>query len=133
PRVRDAIRIVREKEIKVGLVTGRPIGGVTNIIKQLGLDEEDDYVVTYNGAFVQNTNTKEIVEQNFLTYDELVTLYSLSIDLNSPMHYFDINHSYTTSKEINKYTIYEAYAIEIPLFYKTINEIDKVLQITKFM
>src|SRR5699024_11690626 len=41
PRVRDAIRIVREKEIKVVLVTGRPIGGVTNIIKQLGLDEED--------------------------------------------------------------------------------------------
>lgn len=133
PRVRDAIRIVREKEIKVVLVTGRPIGGVTNIIKQLGLDEEDDYVVTYNGAFVQNTNTKEIVEQNFLTYDDLVTLYSLSIDLNSPMHYFDINHIYTPSKEINKYTIYEAYANEIPLFYKPINEVAKDMQIPKIM
>src|SRR5699024_12388329 len=131
PRVRDAIRIVREKEIKVVLVTGRPIGGVTNIIKQLGLDEEDDYVVTYNGAFVQNTNTKEIVEQNFLTYDELVTLYSLSIDLYSPMHYFDINYIYTPSKEINKYTIYKAYTYKIQLFYTSINKVVKNTQIHK--
>src|SRR5699024_12836901 len=74
PRVRDAIRIVSEKEIKVVLVTGRPIGGVTNIIKQLGLDEEDDYVVTYNGAFVHNTNKKNIIEQTFLIYEQLIIL-----------------------------------------------------------
>jgi len=133
PRVKDTIRSVREKEIKVVLVTGRPIGGVKNIIKQLGLNEEDDYVITYNGAFVQNTNTGEIVDQNFLTYDDLVTLYNLSIDLDSPMHYFDINHIYTPSKEINKYTIYEAYANEIPLFYKPVDEVSKDMQIPKIM
>src|SRR5699024_3389001 len=132
-RVRDAIRIVREKEIKVVLVTVRPIGGVTNIIKQLGLDEEVDYVVTYNGAFAHNTNRKEIVEQNFLTYDDLITLYSLSIDLNSPMNHFNIHHIYTHSKEINKYTVYEAYANEIPLFDKPINEAVKGMQIPNIM
>src|SRR5699024_8690689 len=105
PRVRDAIRIVREKEIKVVLVTGRPIGGVTNIIKQLGLDEEDDYVVTYNGAFVQNTNTKEIVEQNFLTYDDLVTFYCFNFYFNSSIHYFYIKQNYKTNKKINKYYV----------------------------
>src|SRR5699024_2067917 len=93
----------------------------------------DDYVVTYNGAFVQNTNTKEIVEQNFLTYDDLFPLFIFIIDLNFQLHYFVLIPFFKLIKEFNKYTVYEAYANEIPLFYKPINEVAKDMQIPKIM
>lgn len=131
--VNAAIQAVQEKGVKVVLVTGRPIGGVTTFVEELGLNEEEDYVITYNGAFVQNTYTGEVILQNFLTYNDLECLYELSQQLHSPMHYFDLNNVYTPNKAISRYTVYESFTNQVPLHYQPIEEAPMDIQMPKVM
>lgn len=129
--VRGALQAAKEKGVKVVLCTGRPIGGVHGFIEELNL--QDQYVITFNGALVQYTRTKEVVSEITLTYQDLKRLYDLSQELHSPMHFFDSTTIYTPNKEINKYTIYESYANQVPLHYRTIEEIPENMLIPKVM
>lgn len=129
----DAIQAARKKGVKVVLCTGRPIGGVHRYIEELQLNGEGDYVITYNGALVQNTYTKEIVFQCSLSYNDLKRLYELSVELGSPMHFFDTERMYTPNKDISKYTVFESSLTQVPLHYRTIQEIPEDIVIPKIM
>ncbi|WAA09058.1 sugar-phosphatase [Fervidibacillus albus] len=129
----DAIQAARNKGVKVVLCTGRPIGGVQPYIEKLQLNREEDFVITYNGALVQNTYTKEIVSQCSLNYGDLKTLYELSVELDTPMHFFDTERMYTPNKDISKYTIFETSMTKVPLHYRTIAEIPEDIVIPKIM
>ncbi|MCI4140379.1 HAD hydrolase family protein, partial [Bacillus vallismortis] len=74
------------------LCTGRSIGGVRRYLDELNLIEEGDYFIAYNGALVQNTHTNEVVTELSLGYDELTSLYDLSLELKTPMHIYDSSH-----------------------------------------
>lgn len=131
--VNEAIQAAKARGVKVVICTGRPIGGVRPLIEELKLQDEDEYVITYNGALVQNTHTNEVVAEESLTFKDLKVLYDLSVELNSPMHYFDTKTVYTPNKEINYYTLYEAYINKIPLQYKPIDEVSEDMPIPKLM
>ncbi|WP_339183668.1 sugar-phosphatase [Oceanobacillus sp. FSL W7-1293] len=131
--VKDAIQAAIKKGVRIVLCTGRPIFGVNPFIEQLELNNENDFVITFNGAFVQNTQTKEVVVQNDLTYGDLNDLYELSKTLDSPMHYFDLNNMYTPNKMINLYTIYEAHSNRLPIYYRPMAETPEDIVIPKVM
>src|SRR5699024_7061950 len=131
--VKHAIQAAQRKGVKVVLATGRPIGGVSRCIEELDLTKKEDYVVTYNGAFVQNTYTKDIVLQTNLTYQDLQEVYALSQQLGSSMHYFDLDYVYTPAKAINKYTVYESHTNQVPLYYQPVDESPEDIQIPKMM
>lgn len=131
--VAETIQAVREKGIKVVLCTGRPIGGIKPFVSELGLHDEGDYAITFNGALVQNMYTEKMVSGNFLTYDDLKALYELSEQVHSPMHYFDLHDMYTPNKQINRYTVYESFASDVSLHYQTFAEVPKDIQIPKVM
>lgn len=129
--VKDALLAAKEKGVKVVLCTGRPIGGVDGFIEELNL--QDQYVITFNGALVQDSETNEVVSEITLTYQDLKRLYDLSIELHSPMHFFDSTSIYTPNKEINRYTVYESYANQVPLHYRPIEEVPEGMLIPKVM
>lgn len=131
--VNEAIQAVKEKGVKVVLCTGRPIFGINPHIEELQLNNEADYAITFNGAFVQNTHNEEIVLQNNLTYQDLNVLYELSKVVDSPIHYFDLKSMYNPNKTINLYTIYEAFANQIPIHYRPIHETPEDIVIPKVM
>ncbi|WP_042461311.1 sugar-phosphatase [Neobacillus dielmonensis] len=131
--VNDAIQAARAKGVRVVICTGRPIGGVRPIIEELKLNDQDDYVITFNGALVQNTHTNEVKSQITLTYDDLKDLYELSLKINSPLHFFDTKKIYTPNREINRYTIHEAYVNRVPLQYLPIEEVPNDMIIPKVM
>ncbi|MEH7108310.1 MULTISPECIES: sugar-phosphatase [Bacillaceae] len=131
--VKDAIQAAKARGVKVVLCTGRPIVGVHSFIEDLKLNEEDDYVITFNGALVQNTHTNEVVSQTSLTYGDLKVLYDLSKQIQSPLHFFDSDNLYTPNKEINRYTVHEAYMNQIPLHYRTLDEVPEDMMIPKVM
>lgn len=62
PAALAAIAAARAKGVKVVLATGRPLPGVARYVQQLGLSGEDEYVLTYNGAFVQNLAGNPVIE-----------------------------------------------------------------------
>ncbi|MGE1104401.1 HAD hydrolase family protein, partial [Peribacillus simplex] len=73
--------------VNIVLCTGRPIGGVRRYLEELNLQEEGDFVIAYNGALVQNTYTNGVVAEQSLGFEDLKSLYELSLQLDTPMHY----------------------------------------------
>lgn len=131
--VNDAIQAAKAKGVKVVICTGRPIVGVQSIIEELKLNDEEDFVITFNGALVQNTYTKDVESQITLNYENLKELYELSLKLHSPFQFFDTENLYTPNKEISRYTIHEAHINQIPIHYRPIDEVQKDMLIPKVM
>lgn len=131
--VKSALHQAKKQGIKVVLCSGRPIGGMRSYIKQLSLDEDGDYAIAYNGAFVQNTYSNEVVAELSLKHDDLQNLYDHSLELNTPMHFFDVNGLYTPNADISEYTVLESYLNKIPLGYRQVSDVPKDISIPKIM
>ena len=57
PATIQAVKQATAAGKKVVLCTGRPLCGVTDYLKQLGLwQQADQYVISYNGSLIQTTN-----------------------------------------------------------------------------
>jgi Cof subfamily protein (haloacid dehalogenase superfamily) len=131
--VYEAIQAAKAKGVKVVICTGRPIVGVRPILEELKLVEEEQYVITYNGALVQNTYSEEVISETSLNFGDLRDLYQLSLQLQSPIHFFDTERLYTPNRDISYYTVYEAYANRVPLSFRTIEEVPEDMVIPKVM
>ena len=70
PEVYTAIQDAKKAGVKVVIATGRPIAGVTDLLEKLNLKDQGDYVITFNGALVQDTATGEDLIKETLTYDD---------------------------------------------------------------
>ncbi|MFC4023636.1 sugar-phosphatase [Oceanobacillus longus] len=131
--VQHALDEAKRQGIKIVLCSGRPIGGMRSYIKALNLEEEGDFVIAYNGAFVQDTHTNEVVAELSLGYDDLVKLYDLSIELKTSMHFFDVDGLYTPNTDISEFTVLESYLNKIPLRYRQVSDIPTTLSMPKIM
>ncbi|GAF15211.1 promiscuous sugar phosphatase YidA, haloacid dehalogenase-like phosphatase family [Bacillus sp. JCM 19046] len=131
--VKVALKEAKAAGAKIVLCTGRPLGGVTRYLIDLELDGEDDYVIAYNGAVVQNNATKESIVSLTLSYQDLLDLTSLAESLATPMHFFDTERLYTTNQDISPYTIYESFVTQVPLSYRKLEEVEKEIALPKIM
>ncbi|NLL31477.1 MAG: sugar-phosphatase [Clostridiales bacterium] len=106
-RTKSAIKKAREKGVTVVLATGRPIEGVQKTLKELEMFTDKDYVLTYNGALVQKTKSKESISKVTIEGRDLHYLHGLSKELNVNIHAFVENKGLLTPKN-SKYTQVEA-------------------------
>lgn len=100
-RTKEAITEAKKRGVKIVLSTGRPVQGVKNYLEYLSLDSEDDYVVTYNGAVVQNVKGK-VIAKTLITHEDVFELDKLSRNLKVNIHAFDFDGVITPKN--NKYT-----------------------------
>lgn len=133
PGVKEALQQAKAEGATVVLCTGRPLGGVTRYLLELELTTEDDYVIAYNGALVQNTHTNENVVSLTLGYQDLLDLSNVAADLQTPMHFFDQQKLYTFDKDVSPYTVYESYVTQVPLSFRTKDEFDEDIVLPKIM
>lgn len=131
--VKYTLAEAKKQGIKIVLCSGRPIGGIQSYIKALNLNQEGDFAIAYNGALVQDTHTNEVVAELSLGHADLVKLYELSMELKTPMHFFDTKGVYTPNADISDYTVLEAYLSEIPLGYRQVSDIPTNISIPKIM
>lgn len=132
PQVFDAIQDAKKQGVKIVIATGRPIAGVQELLKELHLQEPGDYVITFNGGLVQDTSTGENIVQERLTYDDYMSIEYLSRQLNVHMHAVTKEGIYTANRNIGKYTVHESALVNMPVFYRTPEEMrDK--EIVKIM
>lgn len=131
--VKYTLAEAKKQGIKIVLCSGRPIGGIQSYIKALNLNQEGDFAIAYNGALVQDTHTNEVVAELSLGHADLVKLYELSMELKTPMHFFDTKGVYTPNADISDYTVLEAYLSEIPLGYRQVSDIPSNMSIPKIM
>ena len=106
-RTKNAIVSAREKGVTVVLATGRPIQGVSRYLEELDMYTEKDYVLTYNGALIQKTKSKESVAKIGLKGEDFHYLKKLSDELGVNIHAFSEEQGLITPKN-SKYTEVEA-------------------------
>lgn len=104
---KQAIKKAKELGCKVVIATGRPISGVTPVLEELGLIDDTDYVIVYNGAKVYNVGTKEIIFSSTITGKDVKDLYYESKKLGVHFHAFRQNEELITPMH-NPYTDVEA-------------------------
>lgn len=128
----EAIQAAKMAGVKIVITTGRPIAGVQNILKDLNLQEDNDFVITFNGALVQNASTGKEMIKTPLSYNDYLDIELLSRKLGVHMHVETKDGIYTANRNIGKYTIHEASLVDMPVYYRTPEEmIDK--EIIKIM
>jgi len=127
----EAIRFARKKGIKIVLATGRPTKGIEKYLKELDLIHDNEYVVSYNGALVQEVKSGRVIAQNTMSYDDLMFLFDISKKLNVNIHALTLTSCVTP--KINDYSILEATMNHIPLEVVDFNCLDKNTTIVKVM
>ena len=132
PEVFSAVQDAKAAGVKIVIATGRPIPGVRNLLEELHLNEPGNYVITFNGGLVQDTVTGEEYIKEPLSYEDYLAIECLSRKLGVHMHAITKDGIYTANRNIGKYTVYEAGLVNMPVYYRTPEEmVDK--EIVKIM
>ncbi|AGM99102.1 Cof-type HAD-IIB family hydrolase [Streptococcus iniae] len=131
-QVFQAIQEAKATGVHVVIATGRPIAGVTSLLKELNLNQEGDFVITFNGGLVQDAATGAEVIKETMSYEDYMDIEFLSRQLGVHMHAITKEGIYTANRNIGKYTVHEANLVNMPIFYRTPEEMaDK--EIVKMM
>ncbi len=132
-RVKQAITSARQQGVYVVLTTGRPYIGVKSYLQQLGIQNDDEYCITYNGALVQQVVSGTPVIENTLNYEDYLYFQQLSESLGVHFHAFDFTDLYTPNRFISPYTIREGYLTGIQVIFCPAEEMDPHIQLPKVM
>lgn len=133
PRVKAALQQANQQGTYIVLCTGRPLPGVAQQLNELGLYGDNDYVITYNGSLVQATKSKKIISSYSLTYDDFLLIEMQARKVGVHLHTVDDAAIYTANRDIGKYTIYEASMVNMPVKYRTVDEMSPDMTIIKMM
>ena len=133
PEVKAAITEAREQGVKIVLCTGRPFPGVKRYIKELDLDQDEDYVITYNGSLVLSTATNEVLVSHTLDYSDFVRINELADKFNVHTHGIDNEAIYTANKDISIFTTRESFITTMPIRYRSLAELPEDKLFTKIM
>lgn len=126
-----AIKNARSLGVKVVLASGRPVEGLSKYIDKLGLNTEEDFVIAYNGALIQNIGTGEIISKDYMTIEDLQYLFHLSRELEVNIHF--LNGEKCITHKMNKYSTLEATMNGIPVVEQDFNTISPDNTIVKVM
>lgn len=133
PAVKGALKEAKQAGIRIVLCTGRPFPGVTDYLKELELEEEGDYAITYNGALVQRTDSGEIVANHTMNHDDFLRLNKAAEQAHIHFHAIHNEGVFTPNKDISKYTAYESWINTVPLRYRSAAEMDPQASYSKMM
>ncbi|WP_244833313.1 Cof-type HAD-IIB family hydrolase [Clostridium sp. BJN0001] len=129
---KKALKNLEKKGVKIVLASGRPVEGLRKYLEELNLIKDDDYVLSYNGALVQNAKTHEILSKIVLKGSDLKRIYEVSKKLNVNIHAFSVKQGLITPKN-SKYTEHEANLNGLKINVVDFNEIDDDEDIIKVM
>lgn len=127
PEVFSAIQDAKEAGVKVVIATGRPIAGVAKLLDDLQLRDQGDYVVTFNGALVQETDTGHEIISESLTYEDYLDMEFLSRKLGVHMHAITKDGIYTANRNIGTYTVHESTSV-----CSSMNQKSSMLRLKKY-
>jgi len=85
PRNKQALQRAKEQGVKVVLCTGRPLISIEKFLVELGLQDEGDYSITFNGGLVQKNDTGEVMEQAAMGLDAIKEIAALMHELELPL------------------------------------------------
>lgn len=122
PRTKKALEAAKQQGVKVVLCTGRPMTGVDAYLTELGLNHQDDqYVVSFNGALAQSTNEKVIVNYT-LSFNDYVDWQAFCTKNNVKSQFESRDYIYTTNRDLSPWTIHESDLVSMPVRVRSLDE-----------
>ncbi|HEX0128500.1 TPA: sugar-phosphatase [Streptococcus pyogenes] len=118
----QAVQEAKAQGVHMVIATGRPIAGVISLLEQLELNHKGNHVITFNGGLVQDAETGEEIVKELMTYDDYLETEFLSRKLGVHMHAITKEGIYTANRNIGKYTVHESTLVNMPIFYRTPEE-----------
>ena len=80
PRNLAAVRKAQQMGVQVVLSSGRAVGGILPLAHQLELENYGGYVLAYNGGYVRDMKTGEVLFEKHLESDVIPFVYKLARD-----------------------------------------------------
>lgn len=80
---KQALAQAKQQGVKIVLCTGRPLAAMAHYLQELGLVDEGDYNITFNGGLVQKNDTGEIMEKKVMEVSDIQRLYKRLRDRKS--------------------------------------------------
>lgn len=133
PRVKAAVQSAKQAGVKVVLATGRPLLGVVDYLNELGLNDQDDqFVINYNGGMVQTTSGISLggAQLDLSAYQELR---QLADELGAYMQVEGKDAAYTTNTIIPHEASGENYLVKMPLKITPMAEMTADMDYVKMM
>ena len=109
----QAVQEAKAQGVHVVIATGRPIAGVVSLLEQLELNHQGNHVITFTG--------EEVVKE-LMTYEDYLEIEYLSRKLGIHMHAITKEGIFTANRNIGKYTVHESTLVNMPIFYRTPEE-----------
>ena len=100
PETQRMLRVAVQNGIKVVLATGRPLSGVLNFAKQLGLEGDDQYAIVFNGAVIQTISGRVLMSQelNYQDFNNMLRFQRLS---HVNVHFETTKYFITTDRDLS--------------------------------
>jgi len=132
-RVKQAIAAARTTGVRVVLASGRPLSGMAPYLAELGIDTDQDYCITCNGARVQNIGTGETVVDYPLSFDDFLFCERIARELGVHFQALDGRRMYTPNRDISRWTVADSHLSHVPLSYRRIEDMDPAMTFIKLM
>lgn len=110
-----SIQKAQANGIKITLCTGRPFNGIRWLIDDLGLDNTQNEVVTYNGAVIQRYSDGKISYKSTISLGHFKQINSLANEIGLGIHAMGLNNMYTFNTSIHPLTVRESYLGNLPI------------------
>ncbi|MDF2911096.1 MAG: Cof-type family hydrolase [Sporolactobacillus laevolacticus] len=122
-QTQDVLKKAKKQGVKVVLCSGRPLLGIKSYLDLLGLTENGDFAITYNGGLVQKTDTGEVISEKVLNRDQVLSIYELSQNLGVPMNFIDLKQVYCPPYPTDKPSLYSNIMKALPFVDIDIDQI----------
>ena len=113
PKTIESIEKARKKDVKIVLITGRPIEGLLRYTTKLNLNSHNDYGIACSGGFIQCLGNKHVLFESSITLKEFNYIYNVAKDLKITLNI--LSKDIILTPTLNLTTQIESFLSNIPM------------------
>ena len=129
--VRDTIREALAQGVKIVITTGRPLPGVADILAELGIAGPDQYVITYNGGWVQTVDGSKTISKTPISYADYELVQHFADQHGAYLQVETADAAHTVHHKINRWGSDENALVNLPLYVHEAAELPRELAAIK--
>lgn len=116
PEVKASVQQALANDVKIVITTGRPLPGVQNILADLGIQGNNQYVITYNGGLVQTADGEKTLFRQPLAVKAFQEINNFMLTKDTYVQVETHDAAYTTNHRIHPWASFENSLVNLPLF-----------------
>jgi len=132
-RVKDTIKEAMQKGIKIVLCTGRPPAGIKPYADELGFEKGEDYIIAQNGAYIIQTDTKEVIYKRTMTLPEVQKLYEFGKGFAAGTLLVTEFNYFSLEDEITESMMYDAKLVHMPITIMDPKDLSEEMNLMKIL